>query len=145
MTHGRGLTENVIEKWVTSRVVVLEVSNAIEIFCNRSFATIEQHVDNRVSRMCRDVADLTKVQQFFTIYNPFPETDKLIGIYSGVIGDLGMDDTSNKKFTDVKYMRNMKVVHLAAGSSTMKNAANEKVYIAVAVISENILVHTITG
>ena len=152
LTHGRGLTENVIGKWVLSRAAALEVSNAIELFCNMTFATSEQHVDNRVSRISRDADDLKKLQDFFNTFDPFPESDKLIGIYSGVIGDLSlvnchkafelgkilMDEASNKKFTDVKYKRSSKVTHLAAANSTIKNSANEDVYISPLLIFQKI-------
>lgn len=152
LTHGRGLTENVIGKWISSRVAVLEVGNAMELFCNMSFATSEQHVDNRVSRLRKDTQDLEKVQQFFENFNPFPESDKIIGIFSGIIGDLStvnchrafeigrqlMNDVSNKKFTDVKYKRINKVVHLAAANSSIKNIANEEVYISPLLIFQKI-------
>lgn len=114
LTHGRGLTEGVISKWVLSRAAVLEVVNAVELFGNATFATSEQHVDNRVSRISRDAEDLLKIKKTFLKHSiHFP---KLIGIYSGVIADLTsvnchksfeigkalMYDTSNKKFTDIK-------------------------------------------
>ena len=108
-----------------------------------TFASSEQHVDNRVSRISRDASDLAKVLQFFATHDPFPETDHIMGIYTGIVGDLAtvnchkayaigkalMDATSSKKFTDVKYKRSSKVVHLAVANSTIKNAANEKVYV----------------
>lgn len=151
LTHGRGLTDNVIANWILSRAAVLEVGNAVELFCDVTFASSEQHVDNRKSRISRDSDDLTKVQQFFSTYDPFPESDKIIGIYSGVVGDakvnchkayeIGkvlMEDTSNKKFTDVKFKRSTKVVHLAAANSTIKNAAHEEVCISPLLIFQKI-------
>lgn len=152
LTHGRGLTENVIGKWILSRVAVLEVGNTMETFCNVTFATSEQHVDNRVSRISRDAQDLAKVQQFFETFNPFPEADKIIGIYSGVVGDSSsvnchnafeigkvlMADVSNKKFTDLKFKRSSKIVHLASANSTIKNIANEEVYISPLLIFQKL-------
>ena len=61
LTHGRRLTENVIGKWVLSRVAVLEVGNAMELFCNLTFSSSKQHVDNWVFRKSRDADDLMKV------------------------------------------------------------------------------------
>lgn len=152
LTHGRGLTENVIGKWVLSRIAVLEVGNAMESFSNMIFSNSEQHVDNRVSRIRRDTEDLAKIQAFFDNYNPFPDSDKIMSIYSGVIGDLNrvnchqafkigkilMEETSNKKFTDVKYKRSSRLVHLAAGNSSIKNSANEEVYISPLLIFQKI-------
>ncbi|KAF5283127.1 hypothetical protein FQR65_LT14056 [Abscondita terminalis] len=57
--HGCGLIENVIGKWILSRVAVLEiVVNTMEMFSNVNFATSEQHVDNNVSRISRDADEL---------------------------------------------------------------------------------------
>ncbi|XP_043269016.1 uncharacterized protein Nepl16 isoform X1 [Venturia canescens] len=152
LTHGRGLTEAVIGKWVLSRAAVLEVINSMELFCSMTFATSEQHVDNRVTRISKDAEDLLKLKHFFTMYNPFPNTDKIVGIYSGMIGDsdtvnchmafeIGkalMVNTSNKKFTDVKYKRSSKLVHLATTNSSIKNVSNEDVYISPLLLFQKI-------
>ena len=131
---------------------MLKLREMMELFCNITFASSEQHVDNRVSRISRDASDLAKVLQFFATHDPFPETDHKMGIYTDVVGDLAtvnchkayeigkalMDATSSKKSTDVKYKRSSKVVHLAAANSTIKNAANEEVYISPLLIFQKI-------
>ena len=90
LTHGRGITESLIGKWVLSRVAILEVGSAMERFCNYRFSSSKQHTDNRISRISKNCEVLSKPQEFFATYNLFPDTDKLIGLYSGMIGDLKM-------------------------------------------------------
>ena len=51
LTHGRGLTEAIIAKWILSMIAIMEVVNQMENFCDVSFSTSEQHVDNRTSRI----------------------------------------------------------------------------------------------
>ena len=142
LTHGRGLTDSVIAKWILSRVAVVEISNAMELFCNMTFASSEQHVHNRVSCISRDASDLAKVLQFFATHDPFPETDHIMGIYTGVVGDLAtvnwhnayeigkalMDATSSKKFTDVKYKRSSKVVIFLKICLNIENKDDMKEY-----------------
>ena len=48
-----------------------------------------------------------------------------------------MDNTSNKKSTEIKY-KSSKLVYLAAANSTIKNAANEEVYISQLLIFQKI-------
>ncbi|KYN03290.1 hypothetical protein ALC62_05871 [Cyphomyrmex costatus] len=87
LTRGRGITDSVVAKWIISTVALTEVCNEMEKFCNASFDTSEQHVDTRISRIKRDAADLQKVLEFFERYNPFPESDYLMSIYSGIVGN----------------------------------------------------------
>lgn len=47
LTHGRGLSESVLTKFVLTMIILVEVCNAMENFCNVSFATTEQHIDSR--------------------------------------------------------------------------------------------------
>ena len=67
-TYSLSLTRAISESGWLSRVAVIEVDNAMESFCNMTFATSERHVDNRISRISRDACD---------------------GIFFGVIGNLG--------------------------------------------------------
>ncbi|KYN10940.1 hypothetical protein ALC57_16910 [Trachymyrmex cornetzi] len=66
LTHGRGLSESVLTKFVLTMIILVEVCNEMEDFCNVSFATTEQHIDSREYRIKRDVADLQILQKFFT-------------------------------------------------------------------------------
>lgn len=69
LTHGRGMSESVITKFVLTMIILIEV-------CNVSYFTSDQHVDSTDSRITRDAADIEKLLEFSKKYNPFPETNK---------------------------------------------------------------------
>lgn len=133
LTHGRGLSESVLTTFVLTMIILVDVCNEMESFCNVSFATTEQHVDSREYRLKRDVADLEKLLSFFNIYDPFPETDKITSIFSGIVGN----DTINchlayeegvkslktivgNNFGNVKFQRKKKVRSLKTIQSSLK-------------------------
>lgn len=66
---------------------MINVADSVEEFCGRDFATSEQHVDARASRVSRDNSDCEKMDQFFASHPPFIERSDLISIGNGVIAD----------------------------------------------------------
>lgn len=64
LTHGRGLSESVLVKFILTMVILVEVCNKMEDFCSVFFATTEQHVDSKEYRIKSDVADLEKLVIF---------------------------------------------------------------------------------
>lgn len=58
LTHGRGMSENVISPFILTMIVLVEVCNVMEDFCNITSCTSDQHVDLRQSRICRDNLDV---------------------------------------------------------------------------------------
>lgn len=132
-THGRGITDSVTAKWILSSIVLTDVCNVMEEFCNVSYATSEQHVDTRISRISRDEADLEKIRSFFKNYNPFPITDHIMSIFSGVIGDskincykalevgtILQNNAVGKDFASAKFQRKNKVLPLRSINSSIK-------------------------
>ena len=87
LTHGRGITDSIVLKWILSSIIVSEVSNEMEKFCNVSYSTSEQHVDTSASRINRDLSDLSKLVNFFSNYHPFPNSNVISSIYSGIVGN----------------------------------------------------------
>ncbi|KYM95812.1 hypothetical protein ALC62_13539 [Cyphomyrmex costatus] len=87
LTHGRGISDSVLSKWILSSIILTEVCNEMEKFCNVSYSTSEQHVDASVTRINRDASDLQKLANYFSTYDPFPMSSVISSIYSGVIGN----------------------------------------------------------
>lgn len=87
LTHVRGVTDSVVSKWILSSMIVSEVSNEMEKFCNVSYSTSEQHVDTSASRINRDLSDLSKLVNLFSNYDPFPNSNVISSIYSGIVGN----------------------------------------------------------
>jgi len=133
LTHGRGWSESVLSKFILTMIILVEICNEMEEFCNVSFATTEQHVDSREYRIKRDVVDLEKLEAFFQRYDPFPKTDKIMSIYSGIIGgesvnchkayEVGkkcLESVIGNTFGNVKFQRKNKVLSLKTVQSSVK-------------------------
>lgn len=73
--------------WVETNLPLIEVSNAMEIFCEVSHATSEQHADLQKSSFSREASNSELLRQFFDKYDPYPNIDKILSIFSGVVGD----------------------------------------------------------
>ena len=86
LTHGRGITDSTLCKWVLSTIVLIQVTDTVEKFCNITYATSDQHVDASNSRIKRDLKDFNKLTEFFQNHNPFPVTHNIISISSGIVG-----------------------------------------------------------
>ena len=86
LTRGRRITASTVAKWILSSIVLTEVSNEMEKYCNVSYDTSEQHVDSRMSRISRDAIDLQKLITFYNTYDPFSDTSAIMSIYSGLVG-----------------------------------------------------------
>lgn len=132
LTHGRGLSESVLTKFVLTMIILVEVCNNMEKFCNVSFATTEQHIDSREYRIKRDVANLKNITFFFNRYDPFPETDNIMSIFSGIIGSnsvncheayeegkKSLQAIDGMNFGSVKFKRKNKVLSLKTVQSSV--------------------------
>lgn len=87
LTHGRGITESTMKKWITTMTTMIDISQQIEQFCGVSFDTTEQHIDARTSRVSRDTNDVKKFLDWFTYHDSFPVVENVMPISTGVIGD----------------------------------------------------------
>ena len=87
LTHGRGITESTLCKWIPSTIVLIEVTDGMEQFCNITYATSDQHIDASNSWITRDLQDSKKLTEFFKNHNPFLVTDNILSISTGIIGD----------------------------------------------------------
>lgn len=133
LTHGRGMSESVITKFVLTMIILIEVCNEMEKFCNVSYFTSDQHVDSTDSRITRDAADIEKLLEFFKKYNPFPETNKIMSIFSGIVGndsinchqayEIGMksiESVIGTDFESLKLSRKNRVLSLKSVQSSVK-------------------------
>jgi hypothetical protein len=58
LTHGRGITENTLMRWATCGPICSEVTEAIEVFTSTHYVSSQQHIEERPSRIDRDVHDV---------------------------------------------------------------------------------------
>ena len=122
LTQGRGMSESVLCKWILSMIVFIEVSDAMENFCQVSYVTSEQHIETRKSRISRDAADLRKLHEFFDSHYPFPATNNIISItiYTLSVGNSIMKQMVGENFSSVKFKRKNKILPLKAVSASIK-------------------------
>ena len=71
LTHGRGVTECTLARWVLTLPLCMHVSNAIESFCGETSTNSEQHVILRDSRQVRDEKDLHQLIEWLQAHSPF--------------------------------------------------------------------------
>lgn len=45
LTHGRGMSDSVITKFILTMLTLVDVSNEMEQFCNVTYYSSDQHVD----------------------------------------------------------------------------------------------------
>lgn len=133
VSRGRGITDSVLVKWISSMPAIVEVSLQIEQFCGVTFVTTEQHVDARLSRIRRDDSDVLKFVDWFSSHDPFPIGESIMSISTGVIGDekinchqayeIGMESIANiigSNFKEIKFKRKNRVTPLKCTYSKVR-------------------------
>lgn len=142
LTHGRGITENTLMRWVTCAPINVEVSQAFQIFTNVSPYTSEQHIEERLSRQERDAKDKAKFIKWIEQHNPFDQSrEELISLSSGLVADSDIDcfqaqekghaamsELVGKDFGSVTVKRKNKVTNFASMNIAIKVRGNN-VYI----------------
>lgn len=75
-----------LAKFVLTMIILVEVCNQMEDFCNVSLATTEQQVDSKSTELQKMLKILETYYHFFDRYDPYPVTENMMSIYSGIIG-----------------------------------------------------------
>ncbi|KAG8184407.1 hypothetical protein JTE90_004579 [Oedothorax gibbosus] len=86
LTRGRGITDSLPTRWTMGLAAFQNVCAEVENYCSCLSATTDQHIDMRCSRIRRDDDDATKLTEWFSNHNPFPNSPHLMSISSGLIG-----------------------------------------------------------
>lgn len=134
LTHGRGVTDSILSKWVIGMPICAKVSDNIEAFCGVSYATSEQHVELRDSRQSLDISNTTTFINWIKMHEPFSVTrSELISLSTGIVADDSINCASaiecgmaamkrmvGKTFEDIHLKRSDKVLSLASMNSAVK-------------------------
>lgn len=109
------------------------VGEGLEDFANVKMDTTVQHVDASDFRIKRDIKDIKKLFEWFSLHDSFPEVKKIISIASGVdgvktinchnareVGIASMNKIIGQTFNNIKLKRADKVLSLLTLSSTIK-------------------------
>ena len=135
MTHGRGITDSSLAKWVHALPRCVPICNELEQFTGVHTGTSEQHKDLRQSTRSRDNKDKCIFVEWLQAHPPFAgyETDRLVSLSTGIVADPSVNcdkaveiglaaasEMNGRKFTDIKLHRNDKVKTIGAKSKTVK-------------------------
>lgn len=133
VSRGRSTQESVLCKWVYGMYATNTICEEIERFCKISFDSVDQHVDARDSRIKRDNTDVNKLVDWFTLHNPFPNTNQLVSLLSGIVGndqinchrahEIGLQSMvkiTGLNFNEIKLKRVDKVLPLSAVNKSVK-------------------------
>ena len=109
------------------------VCDEVEHFCDIAIDTTDQYVDMRSSLVSRETGDPEQLKYGFSQHNPFPESNEIISISTGVVGDkrinyrksievgtIGIQNTIVKNFDSVSFKRKDRVVHLGAANTSIR-------------------------
>lgn len=138
LTHGKGTDESDIAKWILSLPIFIEILESFQNYCSISFETSEQHKsathqDGTNSRIKKDNEDNKTLLSWFDDHPPFGESDKIIYLSSGIVGDKrvncfeafdkgfeGIKSVMGMKLSDVKISRKLSVSPLSIMPSKIK-------------------------
>ncbi|KYN00649.1 hypothetical protein ALC62_08572 [Cyphomyrmex costatus] len=133
VSRGRSTQESVLCKWIYGMYAMNTVCEGMETFCNVSLDTADQHVDARDSRINRDNADVKKLVEWFASHNPFPKTNQIMSLATGIVGNdeinchdaynighISMENMIGQTFYNVKFKRSNRVVPLLSVRSCVK-------------------------
>ena len=87
LTRGRGMEESQRTRWLLAQPACAEVNEAMQDLTEANFVTSEQHKDMSEARKARDHKDTLKILEYFQDYSPFPQSDELHNIATGITAD----------------------------------------------------------
>ena len=152
MTHGRGITESTLTKWVHALPRCVPICNALERYTSVHSGTSEQHKDLRPASELKDNTDLSRFTQWLEAHPPFvQDLGLLVNIATGIvadssvncdnavqIGQSAMIKMTGKTYVNITLHRKEKVKPFSAMKNTI-NVRGEKV-----VVNPSILFNRIT-
>lgn len=134
---GRMIMENTLARWILTMPFTNDVCKEIEKFCGIKFATTDQHIDATDARIKRNNADISKIFDWFKEHYPFPKSESIMSIATGVIGGdhincydcfeigkKGVKEMTGKIMSTIKMSRSNRVLPLSAVSSSIKSKDN---------------------
>ena len=142
MTHGRGITESTLTKWIHSLPYHVLVCDALESFTGIQSWSSEQHKDLRISTATKDTRDYSVFSQWLYEHSPFSYTDydSIVSIATGLVADkqVNCDDAYSIGFKaasridgqlskDVKLNRKDKVLTISGSANTIKVRGQEAI------------------
>lgn len=135
MSHGRGISDSTLSKWVHSLPYSIPVCDGLEAFTGVHVAHSDQHKDLRMSSTQKDTADYQVFTQWLADHSPFSveESNSLVSVSTGVVADecvncheaneIGIAaacQIEGKPFTQIKLSRASRVINISGPTNTIK-------------------------
>jgi hypothetical protein len=134
LSSGRGLTENVVDRYVNSMPALVEFTQPLEELCKIKVQGSEQHVDLYASRQSYDYRDFKCFLNWLQDHSPFtPQTSELKSLSTGVIasdkvncylaedkGEIILKSKLGMDFKNLHFKRIDKILPLAADFRAIK-------------------------
>lgn len=117
LTHVRGMTDCVMNRWVLSVPFVNNICIKLELFANHYSTLSEQHIEVRESlRILRNDTDMEKLFSWVSLNTPFLDCHYVMSIVTGTTGgdsvncdkvyEIGLKRSMNgSNFYDIKLKR----------------------------------------
>lgn len=134
LTHGRGVTDSTIARFIYSFPGCLPWCDALEEFTGVRRSSSEQHVEMRDSRRKADTRDAETFLSWLEQHSPWDTSSSCLrSLSSGVVGDetvncykaaalgeVAIKETIGRTFGEVKLSRKYKALTLQSMSGTVK-------------------------
>ena len=142
MTHGRGITDSSLMKWVHASPHTIPICDALEKFTGTHATTSDQHKDLRVSNAARDSQDCEVFQNLLRDHSPFAHSDRdsLVSVATGTVADetvncdnaytIGLQAAAtvvDKSYTDIKLSRKDRVISISGSKDKVTVRGQEAV------------------
>ena len=128
ITHGRGITDSSLMKWVNALPHTIPICDALEKFTGTHATTSDQHKDLRASNAARDSRDCEVFQKWLRDHSPFAHSDRdsLVSVATGTVADktvncdnayaIGLQAAAtvvDKSYTVIKLSRKDRVISIS--------------------------------
>ncbi|GFT92943.1 uncharacterized protein TNCV_740891 [Trichonephila clavipes] len=105
--------------------VCRDIIEGIENLCNISFNKSHQHSDSTDARIDRVDIDVKLLVDFFIQRSPFPDTDAIISIATGITGDKDINCYDAFEQGKIKFAKNFEKCHGLHKSAEVFKNVNE--------------------
>ena len=139
MTHGRGITDSSLMKWVHALPHTIPICDALDKFTGTHATTSDQHKDLRASNAARDCEVF---QNWLRDHFPFAHSDRysLVSVATGTVADktvncdnayaIGLQAAAtvvDKSYTDIKLSRKDRVISISGSKDKVTVRGQEAV------------------
>ena len=122
LTRGRGVTETVRLQWIYSIHKCAGIHDAMTTITNLKHKTSEQHIELGISRSKRDLEDLSNIQEWLNVHEPFNLNEPRLRSLSFGLSAAGGDGVNCDKTEQVGAQIQKKLDNVSITQATIKRS-----------------------